>query len=278
MKALIYSTFAPAASQFAELSRAAGVDVLAVVAPRPDLKAGSRITSADQFVRQVPQGIDVCFASDVTRLKDIVNSYRPDIGICVIYPWMISAETIALHPLGVVNAHASLLPALKGPFPVAWAIRNGDTDIGLTLHFMTSEADSGSILAQGARPMPADTSAACMQPIFTELNAELLPVALRRAARGDRGERQSPAASLWAGEFEEAYMQIDWSKPAVEIDRQVRAWEWMPAHKGKKGPLAVIGGTRVRVTKVCLHPPQDGSGLRLNTGEGPLWILSSEPA
>ncbi len=55
--------------------------------------------------------------------------------------------------LGIVNGHPSLLPRYRGPFPIAWAIRNGETEIGMTFHLMDAAFDTGNVLAQKAVPL-----------------------------------------------------------------------------------------------------------------------------
>ena len=276
MKALIYSTFAPAAAQFASLAASSGVKVQAIVTPRPDLKAGSRITSPEDFIVKAPNGADVCFAAGPESLRDIAAAYKPDIGICVIYSWMIPREAIALHRFGIINAHASLLPALRGPYPVAWAIRNGDAELGMTIHYLGEETDAGPILAQCSRPLPADTSPASMQPIFSSMNEEVLPAALGRALKGYPGCPQGAALGPWAGRFGSDYMNIDWTRPAEEICRQVKAWEWMPAGPAGKGPVAEVSGRSIRALAMSLERPADNTGLKVDTGTGPAWITSYE--
>ena len=61
-----------------------------------------------------------------------------------------------MPPLGIVNGHPSLLPRYRGPFPLAWAVRNGEREIGLTYHLMDAEFDTGNLLAQAAIPLDDD--------------------------------------------------------------------------------------------------------------------------
>ncbi len=67
--------------------------------------------------------------------------------------------------LGIVNGHPSLLPHYRGPIPVAWAVRNGETEIGLTYHLMDEQFDTGNVLAQAPIPLDDEWS-------FEELNSK----------------------------------------------------------------------------------------------------------
>ena len=64
------------------------------------------------------------------------------------FPWKVPADALAVPKLGWLNGHPSLLPRHRGPVPLAWAIRNGDEDFGITFHRMDAELDTGPILAQ----------------------------------------------------------------------------------------------------------------------------------
>ena len=85
----------------------------------------------------------------------------------------------------------SLLPRHRGPFPFAWAVREGDAELGMTVHLMDERFDTGPILAQGSRPMPAEMSLEAMVPTLSELAAELVPGA-RAACSPATGASRRP--------------------------------------------------------------------------------------
>ena len=99
------------------------------------------------------------------QIAPLLRAYEPDLALCAGFPWKIPADAIAVPRHGIVNGHPSLLPRYRGPSPVAWAIRNGETEIGFTFHYMDAELDTGGILGQA-------------------------PIAARRRAR--RGRSSSP--------------------------------------------------------------------------------------
>jgi methionyl-tRNA formyltransferase len=174
-----------------------------------------------------------------------------------------------------VNTHPSRLPQLRGPFPFAWAIRRGDEEIWLTVHLMDAEFDTGPVLAQGSRPMPADTSMEGLRPTLETLARDLVPRALERVLAGDRGDPQTDEGASYAVPFGEDYAALDPARPRAELERQVRAWRWMFSSPFV-GPVAEVDGRRVRALEARIDDPGDPAALRLDAADGPLWLTSVE--
>lgn len=279
MRVVIYSMILPAVVGLAAGAKGAGLEPVAVITPRPPEGDPERAERARALFDGAPRGLDLCFADTKASLERLTRAYEPDLGLCIAYPWRLPEEVLAIPTLGVVNGHPSLLPRHRGPFPWAWAIREGDTELGMTYHLMDADFDTGPILAQGSRPMPADTSFSGLQPTIAELSGELLPRALDRILTGDRGDAQTEEGTTYAGPFGPDYVEIDLGKTAVEIDRQVRAWAWVfSAPDVPRGPLLTLGGSRVRVLRTTLADPHDPEAHRLEAADAPLWILESVPA
>jgi methionyl-tRNA formyltransferase len=177
-----------------------------------------------------------------------------------------------------VNSHPSLLPMYRGPFPLAWAVRNGDADLGLTFHRMDADFDTGPILAQGSVPLGAeDWTMEDVGPRLAGLASELLPRALERIAAGDPGDPQPEEGASYAPLFDEEYACVDWSWPAADIHRQTRAWSFTFPRPGEpRGPIAELDGTQVRLLRTSLEERADAAA-RVECGDGPLWILAHEP-
>jgi methionyl-tRNA formyltransferase len=92
---------------------------------------------------------------------------------------------------------------------------------------------------------------------------------------GDRGTPQTEEGATWAPAFEDDYREIDWSRPAEEVHRQVRAWRW--SFQPDTGPHTTLGGERVHVIRTSLTEPQEGAVARMEAADGPVWILESAP-
>lgn len=274
MRAVIYSTVMPAIVGLVEHARSVGIEPVAVITPRAarDAEAAER---RDAILAYAPDSLDVCFAADKTSLVRLTRAYEPDIGLCTGYSWLIPPEVLAIPPLGIVNTHPSLLPRHRGPFPFAWAIREGDAELGMTVHLMDERFDTGPILAQGSRPMPDDTTLEGLVPTLRELAGDLVPHALRRVLSGERGDPQTEAGATYAGPFGEDYAELDPRRTCVELLRQVRAWHLM-WDRTVAGPVATVDGRRVRVLAASLDEPVGGAAPRLEATDGPLWLTSTE--
>ncbi len=276
MRVVIYSTVLPAVLGLDAVARSCGLEPVAVITPRPKATSEERTERATQLLAGAPVDLDVLSAHDLAAVEYLTRACAPDVGLCTGYPWKLPPEVLAIPRLGVVNGHPSLLPRHRGPYPLAWAIRSGDPEIGLTYHLMDAEYDTGPVLAQGSRPMPPDTSLEGLIPVLQELSAELLGRALGRLLAGERGEAQSDDGASWAPPFGDDYVELDWSRPAVEVDRQVRAWQWMFA-PSPVGPLTSIDGERVKVLATRLDDP-GGDAVRRDAADAPVWIVEHAPA
>jgi methionyl-tRNA formyltransferase len=176
----------------------------------------------------------------------------------------------------VVNFHPSLLPRYRGPIPVAWAIRKGETEIGVTFHRMAPDLDTGPILSQAAITLADEWSWDELAPRLRETVQEILPTALERAELGDPGDPQAESQAEYLSFFEPEYATIDWSRPAAEIVRQVRSWRFGGAREGEEqGALAELDGERVRVLRAALEGPE---GTPVECGDGTVWVRETEPA
>lgn len=271
---VVVITVLPAVAQlYAQLVRDLGHEPVAVLAPRRRARGAPPNPFAAAHVADDQPELDVLFASSRRSLARLLRAYEPDLAICTGFPWLIPAEAIAVPRLGIVNGHPSLLPRYRGPFPVAWAVRNGETEIGLSYHLMDAAFDTGNVLAQTAIPLVDDDTEENLFARFPAAAAELLPVVFDRLARGEGGDPQE--GGDYQSEFEEAYRTIDPSQTAAAVHRQVRAWSFVPPI-GEAGPFLARDDRRVRVRRSSLTEVQGAE--RLECADGPLWLVETEPA
>jgi methionyl-tRNA formyltransferase len=160
---------------------------------------------------------------------------------------------------------------------MAWAIREGDGQYGITWHRMDAELDTGPVLAQASVPIEDDDfDIIDVGPRLGAAAIGLLPRVLERVAAGDPGDPQPESGATWAGYFGDDYAVVDWSQPARRIHDQVRAWSFTFGLSPIVGPVAEIDGDRVRLTRTSLSDP-GGDARRVECGDGPLWVVSTEP-
>ena len=130
-------------------------------------------------------------------------------------------------------------------------------------------------LAQASIPLGDEHSWEELESKFVDVIGELLARALARLEEGDPGDPQEGEGSYYSF-FEPEYVRIDWSKDSVEISRQVRAWRFASRRDAvEHGALAEIEGETVRVLRVSLEPTE---GRPMETGDGTIWIVDTEPA
>ena len=266
---VILTAIPPVAIAYSDIVRAAGHEPVAVVTPRG---RGRDVTPLGQaHVEQDPRDLDIVFAASKHSLARIFRGYDADLVICTGFPWLITQEAIDAPTHGIVNGHPSLLPRYRGPFPIAAAIRNGETELGVTYHLMDGAFDTGNILAQKSIPLAEDETEETLNPKLLEASVELLPLALRRLERGDRGDPQT-GGDYQSAEDLAGYVQVDLSAPAADVHRQVRAWSFVPPVLPFRGPL--LDGRRLLATSLV----EVEGAERIECADGPLWIVASETA
>jgi methionyl-tRNA formyltransferase len=110
-----------------------------------------------------------------------------------------------------------------------------------------------------------------------QLWSTLLPQALARVEAGERGAEQAPEGESYAGFFEPEFAELDRTRPAEEVQRQVRAWWVAAARDGVHGPLTDLDGRRIRVLRSRLDDGEGGTPIVCGDGL-PLWIVETAPA
>jgi methionyl-tRNA formyltransferase len=262
------------AQNHVKMVRGLGHEAVAVIVARRRAPGAPATPFAAEHVSDAPEEVDVLFAATKDSLARLLRGCELDLAISAGFPWRIPAEAIEVPRLGIVNAHPSLLPRYRGPFPVAWAVRNGEREIGLTYHVMDADFDTGNVLAQAAIPLADDETDESLYAKFPAVGAKLLETVFDRLARGDRGDVQE--GGEYHSHFEEAYRRIDPSQPAAEVHLQVRAWSFVPPGLRGDAPILARDGGRVRVLRSSLT--EVAGADRLECADGPLWLVETTPA
>ena len=180
--------------------------------------------SVAEFCRE--RGIPVFSPKDVNAppWPDRIRAASPDLLFSFYYRSMLKREILEIPPLGAMNLHGSLLPKYRGRAPVNWVLVKGETETGVTLHFMTEKPDAGDIVGQAAVPIALDDTAFTLFGKMVDAASRLLGDLLPRIASGEIPRRPNDLArgSYFGGRRPEDG-RIDWSRPAVEIYNLVRA-------------------------------------------------------
>jgi methionyl-tRNA formyltransferase len=225
-------------------------------------------------LHDVPKDLDILVPARRTSIAPLLRSVEPDVVVCMGFPWKVPPDALAVPSLGWVNGHPSLLPRHRGPTPVAWAIRAGDEEIGITFHRMDAELDTGPILAQRAFPLGEPEEPDAFFGRFGQVVGETLVEALERLASGEEGDPQVDGGGEYETFFTVEDAWLDLSRPAAEVHRLVWAWRYGMILEGTKGALVELDGKTVRVLTASLTEVEGKP--RVECADGPLWIVETE--
>ncbi len=260
-------------------------DLLAIIT-QPDRPKGRGRLIAAPAVAQVGRELGARVLQPA-RVKDpsvleTLRALRPDVGITVAYGKIIPREILRLPPLGCINVHPSLLPKYRGASPIQAALAAGESETGVTIMYQSEELDAGDIILQRRVPIALDDTAATLEATLARAGAEALVDALRLIAHGTAPRiPQDPAAASYVRKLTKDHGRIDWSKPAEDLARLIRAMNPWPSaytrHRGKllkiwkAGPAGADGEAGV----VC--EVRRGEGFVVGTGSGALLVLEVQP-
>jgi methionyl-tRNA formyltransferase len=172
------------------------------------------------------RGVEVVSPADVNQRVWVerVAALAPDYLFSFYYRLMLREPLLRTARLGALNMHGSLLPKYRGRAPVNWAILNGETTTGATLHFMVSKPDAGSIVAQQAVSIGIDDTALTVSLAVAQAAADLLARTLPLLAAGRPPSRPMDlAAGSYFGGRKPEDGRIDWSWPAARVHNLIRA-------------------------------------------------------
>jgi methionyl-tRNA formyltransferase len=203
----------------------------------------------------------------------------PDVVVVAAYGRILPPPVLAVPRRGCVNVHASLLPKLRGAAPIQWAIANGDPSTGISLMCMEAGLDTGPVFATRSVPIASDETGGSLTKKLSLLGAELLRGELIGYLDGQAAPvPQDHAQATLAPLIKKEDALIDLGRPAVEIERRVRAFDPAP------GAFILLDGQPHKVWKarVVDQPSVPGTvvrtgGLFVGTAAGTLEILELTP-
>ncbi len=170
--------------------------------------------------------IEVLQPTALARSPETVERMRelaPDLLVMVAFGQILKKNVLEMAPLGVINVHGSLLPALRGAAPINWAIINGDTVTGVTTMYTEAGVDTGPMLLKAEMTITRDMTAVELAEEMSHAGAELL-IATIVAVQNKTltPEQQDDSLSTLAPMLSRALSKIDWGKSAQEIHNLVR--------------------------------------------------------
>jgi methionyl-tRNA formyltransferase len=232
-------------------------EVVAVVT-RPDAAAGRGRQSRRSPVGQLADGHGIEVLTPARprspEFLERLASLAPDCCPVVAYGALVPRAALDIPRHGWVNLHFSLLPAWRGAAPVQAALLHGDEVTGASTFLLEEGLDTGPVYGVVTETVrPRDTSGDLLSRL-SESGARLLVATLDGIADGSLTARPQPADGIsLAPKITVEDAQVDWTKPAVHVDRQVRACTPAP------GAWTTLAGTRLNLGPVT--PVDDGPSL-----------------
>lgn len=268
---------------------AAGHELVAVVT-QPDRPAGRQRQPTPPPVKLAAERLGLpVFQPETLRNPAVVAQLQdlcPDVGVVAAYGEILRRNVLAIPPLGYLNIHPSLLPLYRGPTPVPGAILAGDQETGVTVMRLDPGMDSGPILAQAVVDLPSTAHAGVLTDELFVLGSRLLVETLRVYAAGTLEPRpQDHAMATTTRMLKKEDGIIDWSLPALVIERMTRAYDpWPGAQTNWRGQGLRLIATAVDADWAGTHVPGTviGQGVErgplVATGSGALELRELQPA
>jgi methionyl-tRNA formyltransferase len=218
-----------------------------------------------------------------------MRALEPDISVVVAYGHILPRDVIDLPKLGTLNIHASLLPRWRGAAPIQAAIRNGESETGVTIMRMVTQLDAGPILLQVPTPIVHDETYGELQLRLSELGALALIEAMSLIDIGQMVERpQDHAVATFAPKIERNDARIDWTQTAASITCAIRAFDPKPGAfttlDGVEIKLFGARGASFDLPAETSFPPAgtilaiDDAGAVVACGDGVVRVMDAQPA
>lgn len=168
------------------------------------------------------------------------DALQADVAVVVAYGLILPQAILDAPERGCLNIHASLLPRWRGAAPIHRAIMAGDAQTGVCIMQMEAGLDTGPVLLRGALDIAAEETTLLLHDRLSVMGARLIVEALAQLD-GLVAQMQPQDGVVYAAKIDKAEARIDWTRPAVEVDRLIRGLSPFP------GAWCVVDGVRVKV-------------------------------
>ncbi|WP_268798690.1 methionyl-tRNA formyltransferase [Pseudomonas huanghezhanensis] len=186
-------------------------------------------------VLQPPTLRDAAAQSELAALK-------PDLLVVVAYGLILPQVVLDIPRLGCINSHASLLPRWRGAAPIQRAVEAGDTESGVTVMRMEAGLDTGPMLLKVSTPITGEDTGGTLHDRLAEMGPPAVLQAIAGLAAGTlTDEVQDDTLATYAHKLNKDEARIDWSRPALELERLVRAFNpWPVCHSTLSGEVLKV--------------------------------------
>ncbi len=213
---------------------------------KPDTPKNRGMKLIPSEVKQLALAHDLpVFQPGTFKDDDVVEELRalaPDLIVAVAYGKILPQRVLDIPPLGCVNIHGSILPALRGSAPVQWAVLRDLPETGVTAMYMSAGMDEGDIIDVRTTPIGENETAGELMERLAPIGAALLKDTLAAIAAGTVTRTpQDPALATYAPMLTKELSPIDWTQPARAILAQIRGLNPWPA------ATSTLGGVEFKI-------------------------------
>jgi methionyl-tRNA formyltransferase len=200
-----------------------------------------------------------------------------DVAVVVAYGLILPQAVLDAPHHGCLNIHASLLPRWRGAAPIHRAIMAGDAETGVCIMQMEAGLDTGPVLMREATAIGSEETTAQLHDRLSDMGAALIVQALRRLPELT-ADVQPEEGVTYAHKIDKAEARVDWTRPAAEVDRQIRGLSPFP------GAWCEMDGQRVKLLASRLTEGTGPAGvvlddsLRVACGDGAVELLRLQRA
>ena len=205
-----------------------------------------------------------------------LRELEPDVIVVVAFGQIIPESILSLAPLGCINVHASLLPGYRGAAPIQWAVINGEEKSGVTIMRMDAGLDTGDMISRVEVPLSEEETGGSLFEKLSQAGARLLVETLPTLADGTAVYEKQPSESPtdYAGMIRKEMGNLDWSMPAVKLERLIRGLNPWPS------AYTFLGGKTLKLWRARVEQSQSEAscGTVLSAGKGGLLVQTVDGA
>ncbi|MDD3884186.1 MAG: methionyl-tRNA formyltransferase [Gallionella sp.] len=224
-----------------------GKHQIAAVLTQPDRPAGRGMQLSQSPVKQLALQHELPVLQPLSlkneAIQQTLGALNADVMVVAAYGLILPGAVLAMPRYGCLNIHASLLPRWRGAAPIQRAILAGDKETGITIMQMDEGLDTGAMLLRRACPISGEDTATTLHDTLAALGASCLLEALELLEQGKLiPQAQDDAMACYAAKLQKSEAGIDWTRPAEEIHRAIRAFNPFP---GSVTNLANVPGIKI---------------------------------
>lgn len=255
---------------------AAGHEIVMVLT-QPDRPAGRGMKLKPSPVKALAEqhGLHV-FQPESLKSAEVqaqIIATQADVMIVAAYGLIIPTVLLEMPDikgwLGCYNIHASLLPRWRGAAPIHRAILAGDSETGVTIMEVVPALDAGAMVSKGVIPITDSDTTQSLHDTLAQMGADLMVQAMQDLATNGvlPSTPQDESLVTYAHKLEKAESAIDWQKSAIEISRQVRAFNPFPVAQSKlKGEVCRIWMATAQTSDLNLKHAKAGEVVSVHDG------------